>query len=45
MAVSAIRIIMDKARGQGVSKAQGEAKCFIGIEAACQMFYFMYSKS
>ena len=45
MAIRAIRKIKHEARGQDANKAQGKAKCFIGIKVACQVLYFTYSKS
>ena len=45
MATSAIHKIKHEAHGRDASKAQGEAECFIGIEAAHNVLYFMYDKS
>ena len=45
MATSAIHKIKHKVHGRDANKAQGKAKCFIGIEVACQELYFMYSTS
>ena len=45
MAASAIRQIMHEACDRDANKARGKAECFIGIEAAHPVLYFMYSKS
>ena len=45
MATSAIHEIKHKVCGRDANKARGEAECFIGIKAACQVLYFMHSKS
>ena len=45
MIVSAIHKVKHKTCSQGANKVQDEAECFISIEVACQVLYFMYSKS
>ena len=45
MAMSVVHKIKHEAHGRDANKAQSKAECFIGIEAARQVLYFMYGKS